>query len=337
MQVFKRLEDIPPEFMGAYVTIGNFDGVHRGHIPIFQRLIQEARQEKRKAVVITFDPHPKKILRPEIRPFYLITTIEEKIDLIEAQGIDAMVIVPFSLEFSKITAEEFIRRILWDKLRIKKIFIGHDYTFGTNREGNESFLKAVGKKLGFEVALINAVRIGGKTVSSTRLRLAILDGDVKTAATLLGRPYNVSGIVVRGKNRGSHLGFPTANIKPDKVLIPARGVYAVMVHFEKSQLQGVLNIGFNPTFADDELSIEVYLFDFRGDIYGERLNILFIDRIRDEVKFDGPERLIEQIKRDINQAKTILNENQKSAPLARDVQRSRKPPAGTQTKTDSSR
>jgi riboflavin kinase / FMN adenylyltransferase len=306
MQVFRDLGNIPPEFMGSYVTIGNFDGVHRGHIPIFQKLTREAHRENRNAVVITFDPHPKKVLRPEIRPFYLITTIEEKISLTEKQGIDAMVIIPFSLEFSRITAEEFVRGILWDKLRIKKIFIGHDYTFGKNREGNENFLKAFGKNLGFEVAIIKAFRISDKTVSSTQLRLAILDGDVGTAAILLGRPYNVSGIVVHGKSRGSHLGFPTANIKPDKVLIPARGVYAVMVNLNESQYPGVLNIGFNPTFSDDELSIEVFLFDFSGNIYGEKLNILFIERIRDEIKFDGPEKLIEQIKQDINQAKAIL-------------------------------
>ena len=191
-------------------------------------------------------------------------------------------------------------------MRIKKIFIGHDYTFGKNREGNENFLKVFGKKLGFEVAVIKAFRIGDKTVSSTKLRLAILDGDVGTVATLLGRPYNVSGIVIHGKSRGSHLGFPTANLTPDKVLIPARGVYAVMVHHNDSQYQGVLNIGFNPTFSDNELSIEVFLFDFSGNIYGEKLNILFIDRIRDEIKFDGPEKLVEQIKLDIDQAKAIL-------------------------------
>ena len=334
MKVFRKLADITPEFMGAYVTIGNFDGVHRGHIPIFKRLTREAHAAKTKAVVITFDPHPKKILHPEIKPFYLITTVEEKISLIEQQGIDAMVIVPFSMEFSTITAEEFIRRILWDKLRIRKIFIGHDYTFGKNKQGNEAFLKVVGKELGFEVAVINAIRIGDDTVSSTQLRFAILDGDVKTAAELLGRPYNVSGIVVQGKSRGSLLGFPTANIKPDKALVPARGVYAVTVRLEDVLYQGVLSIGFNPTFSDEELSIEVYLLDFSESIYGKSLNILFVDRIRDEIKFDGPGKLIEQIKRDIDRAKVIFNENQTLTSMGRNIQPGRRHPAGTQAKTD---
>jgi riboflavin kinase / FMN adenylyltransferase len=309
MKVFKELADITPEFMGSYVTIGNFDGVHRGHVPIFKKLSHEARLENRKSIVITFEPHPKKILNPEIKPFYLITTIEEKIRLIEQQGIDAVLIIPFSLEFSRITSEEFIRQILWDKLRIRKIFIGHDYTFGKNRQGNETFLKTFGKKLGFEVAVINAVTLGADAISSTRLRFAILNGDVKTAAALLGRPYNISGIVIEGKKRGRLLGFPTANIKPDKVLMPARGVYAVTVQLEERQYGGVLNIGLNPTFADGELSIEVYLIDFNENIYGKRLNICFIDRIRDEIKFDGPEQLIGQITRDVDQAKAILIEN----------------------------
>ena len=308
MKVFKELADITPEFMGGYVTIGNFDGVHRGHVPLFKKISHQAKAENRKSVVITFDPHPKKILNPEIKPFYLITTIEEKIRLIEQQGIDAVLIIPFSLEFSSITSEEFIRQILWDKLRIRKIFIGHDYTFGKNRQGNETFLKTFGKKLGFEVAVINAVTLGVEAISSTRLRFAILGGDVKTAAALLGRPYNISGIVIEGKKRGRLLGFPTANIKPDKELMPARGVYAVTVQFDERQYRGVLNIGLNPTFADVALSMEVYLIDFNENIYGKRLNVCFIDRIRDEVKFDGPEQLIEQIKRDIDQAKAMLIE-----------------------------
>lgn len=309
MKVFKELADITRGFMGAYVTIGNFDGVHRGHAPILEKLTQEASSENRKSVVITFDPHPKKILNPEIKPFYLITTIEEKISLMERQGIDAMLIIPFSLEFSRITSEEFIRQILWDKLRIRKIFIGHDYTFGKNKEGNETFLKTFGKKLGFEVAVINAVTLGVEVVSSTRLRFAILDGDVRTAAALLGRPYNISGIVVEGEKRGRLLGFPTANINSDKLLIPARGVYAVTVGLEERQYSGVLNIGVNPTFANGELSIEIYLIDFNENIYGKSLNICFIERIRDEIKFDAPEKLIGQIKRDVDQAKAILTEN----------------------------
>ena len=306
MKVIKDLNDIPHEFRDAFVTIGNFDGVHRGHIPIFEKLIDEAHRENRKAVVITFDPHPKKILHPHIKPFYLITSPDEKIKILEDSGIDGLILIPFDLEFSKITAESFVNDILWGKLHIRKIFIGHDYTFGKNKVGNKAFLADFGEKLGFEVETINAVKLGDEPISSTRLRYAILNGNVKLAARLLGRPYNVSGVVIPGKSRGSVLGIPTANIKPDKELLPAHGVYAVIVDLEGNRNQGVLNIGFNPTFSDNELSVEVYLLDFTGNIYGEKLNVLFVDRLRDEVKFDTPELLVEQVKKDIDQARDIL-------------------------------
>jgi riboflavin kinase/FMN adenylyltransferase len=204
------------------------------------------------------------------------------------------------------TAESFVSEILWDKLHIRKIFVGHDYSFGKSKTGNKIFLAEFGKKLGFEVDIINAIKLDDETISSTRLRHLILDGDVRTAARLLGRPYNVSGIVVPGKKRGSILGIPTANIKPEKELIPAQGVYAVISHVEKDRYKGVLNIGFNPTFSDTELSVEVYLLDFSGDIYGKKVEVLFIERIRDEVKFENPEQLVKQIWKDIDEARTIL-------------------------------
>jgi riboflavin kinase/FMN adenylyltransferase len=306
MKLIKWMGDIPHEFRDAFVTIGNFDGVHLGHQSLFKTLIQEARLENRKAVVITFDPHPKKILHPDRRPFYLITTLEEKIRLIEKQGIDALLIIPFTLQFSEITAEEFVRHILWDKLHIRKILIGHDYTFGMNKTGNESLLSQFGNKLGFEIGIINAFKVDNAVISSTRLRYAILEGDVQKATAILGRPYNLSGIVIEGSRRGGSLGFPTANIKPVKVLIPANGVYAAVIHMEGTRYRGVLNIGFNPTFADEKLSIEVHILDFNDNIYGKNLDILFIDRIRDEKKFECPEKLVEQIKQDTDQARAIL-------------------------------
>lgn len=306
MQVIRGLEDIPQEFRDAYVTIGNFDGVHLGHIPILKKIVDEAHGENRKALVITFDPHPKKVLHPDISPFYLITTLEEKVKLLEDVGIDGVILIPFNLEFSKISAEAFVNQILWYKLHIRKIFVGHDYFFGKNKVGNVTFLANKGKKLGFAVDVFNAVKFGDETISSTRLRYAILNGNVKMAMRLLGRPYNVSGVVIPGKSRGSTLGIPTANIKPDKELIPTEGVYAVIVHLEDDRFRGVLNIGFNPTFSDNERSVEVYILDFSGNIYGKILNVFFIDRIRDEVKFDTPAQLVEQIKKDIEQALAIL-------------------------------
>jgi riboflavin kinase/FMN adenylyltransferase len=306
MKVIRGLDDIPDEFRDAHVTIGNFDGVHLGHIPILKKIIEEAHGENRKALVITFDPHPKKVLHPDISPFYLITTLEEKIKLLEDLGIDGVILIPFNLEFSKISAEAFVNQILWDKLHIRKIFVGHDYSFGKNKVGNVTFLAGKGKILGYAVDVFNAVKYGDETISSTRLRYAILNGNVKMAMRLLGRPYNVSGVVIPGKSRGSTLGIPTANIKPDKELIPTEGVYAVIVHIEDNRFQGVLNIGFNPTFCDNERSVEVFILDFSGNIYGKRLNVVFIDRLRDEVKFDTPEQLVEQIKKDVDQALVIL-------------------------------
>ena len=306
MKVIRSLEKIPGEFRDAFVTIGNFDGVHLGHIPILKKLIEEAHRENRKAVVITFDPHPKKVLRPDIRPFYLLTSVEEKIKLLEDIGLDGLILIPFDLNFSKMTAEEFVCEILWDKLHIRKIFVGHDYSFGKSKTGNKIFLAEFGKKLGFEVDIINAIKLDDETISSTRLRHLILDGDVRTAARLLGRPYNVSGIVIPGKKRGNILGIPTANIKPEKELIPAQGVYAVISNLEKDRFKGVLNIGFNPTFSDTELSVEVYLLDFSGDIYGKKVDVLFIERIRDEIKFENSEQLVKQIRKDIDLARTIL-------------------------------
>ena len=306
MKILNHLDDISDDFRGAIVTIGNFDGVHLGHQHIFRKVVREARQHKSKAVVITFEPHPKMVLHPERKPFYLITTLEEKIARIEDTGVDGLLLVPFSLEFSKTTAREFICSILWDKLRIKKIYIGHDYTFGRGKEGNEAYLASFGEKLGFTVEVISAFKVGDAVISSTLTRNAILEGRVQEAARFLGRPYNLSGLVIGGHQRGRNLGFPTANLSPDKVLIPKRGIYAVRLLLADKPNQGVLNIGFNPTFSDNALSVEVHIFDFNEDIYGKRLEVLFIDRIRDEMKFDGPAQLVDQIRRDVKRAREIL-------------------------------
>lgn len=308
MNVFNGIDAIPADFQGAVVTIGNFDGVHLGHQHIFNKVIREARREKSRAVVITFEPHPKMVLHPERKPFYLITSIDEKIARIAEAGIDGLLLIPFSMEFSHTTAREFVHTILWDRLRIKKIFIGHDYTFGRGREGNETFLAAAGEKLGFAVEVIGAFKIGDAVISSTLTRNLILAGRVKEAALYLGRPYNIGGEVIAGHRRGRGLGFPTANLRPDKALIPAPGIYAVRLLLGDRPLQGVMNVGFNPTFSDNALSVEVYIFDFDEDIYGKRLEALFIDRIREEMKFDGPAQLVEQIRRDAETARKILND-----------------------------
>ena len=305
MLVIRNIEDIPDELHGAFVTIGNFDGIHRGHQRIFQKLIDDAARHNRKTVVITFDPHPQKVLHPERRPFFLLTHLDEKLRLLERSGIDAVVLITFTLKFARTTAEDFVRTILWNKLRLSKLFIGYDYAFGKDKRGNAAFLKTIGAKLGFEVEEIIVVKENNTIASSTNIREAICEGNVKLAHTLLGRPYNVSGTVVKGYRRGTDIGIPTANIQSEKVM-PTRGVYAVIVEIEGIKHRGVINIGYNPTFGNNQLSIEVHLFDFHEDIYNKHIEIFFIDRLRDEMKFDSAEKLVEQIRKDIGRARTIL-------------------------------
>jgi len=307
MDIIRGSENIPADLQGVFATIGNFDGIHLGHRHIFQRMMEEAEQEGCKTVVISFDPHPKMVLHPDRRPFYLISSAEEKINLLREIGIGAFLVIPFSLEYSRTTAREFVRDMLWEKLRIRKIIIGHDYTFGRGKEGNESFMAAEGRRLGFAVEAMNAFCVGKEIVSSTKIREAILRGDVRFAAALLGRPYNLSGRVVSGERRGLELGFPTANIEANKELLPPRGVYAIRCLLGGKSFDGVVNIGVNPTFAGGKLSVEVHIFDFHRNIYGEILDVLFVERLRAEIRFESPEKLIAQIKRDTVQARALLS------------------------------
>jgi riboflavin kinase/FMN adenylyltransferase len=221
MEVIHGSEKIPARMRRAVVTIGNFDGVHLGHRFIFRRLVEEARREGSPAVVISFEPHPKMVLHPERRPFYLITSPEEKIRLLAELEIDALILIPFSLDYARTTAEAFVREILWERLRIRKILIGHDYTFGRGKEGNEAFLTEAGRRLGFAVEVMNAFCIGDTVISSTIIRDALLAGEVGFAATLLGRPYNLSGRVVSG-NRS----FPPAASMPSAACLKERATTA---------------------------------------------------------------------------------------------------------------
>jgi len=306
MKVFKGIGEITPEFRSSVITIGNFDGIHLAHQDILQRVVRQARQRRARSIVITFDPHPQKVLHPERRPFYLLTTLDEKVKLIESLGLDAVLLIAFTQAFSAMTAEAFVREILWDKLRIQKVFIGHDYAFGNRKQGNEDFLRSMGGMLGFEVESINTFTVNDTTVSSTNIRKAVLGGDVVKAALLLGHPYSLSGTVIRGYQRGREIGIPTANIEPGKELLPANGVYAVMVDLEGVRHAGVLNVGFNPTFSNEKLSVEVHIMNFDGELYGKGLTVSFIERIRSEVKFESPQKLVDQILRDKAKAEEIL-------------------------------
>lgn len=306
MIVFEGIDKITSDFRGAYVTIGNFDGVHLSHRHICQKLAQEAKAAGKKSLVVTFDPHPKMILHPNIRPFYLITTRGEKMERLAACGVDATVNIAFDMAYSKTTAEQFVRDFLHKQLAITKIIIGHDYTFGQARQGNDAFLKAQGRKLGFSVEVIKAFKIDEEIVSSTLIRNYILAGNVAAAARFLGCFYNVAGRVGSGAGRGAKLGFPTANIEPEKELLPPPGIYAAFAETGGGRYQAALNIGAKPTFGDNTSTFEVFLLDFTGDLRGQKINVLFVEKLRDIVKFDDPESLKRQIAADVEKTREIL-------------------------------
>jgi riboflavin kinase/FMN adenylyltransferase len=309
MKIVRSLKDIPEDLKGGVITIGNFDGVHLAHQAILNRVLQVAKKTGSKAIVMTFEPHPQQVLHPERKPFYLITTLDEKLARLEEQGIDAVILIEFSLEFAKTTAQTFARDILCGTFQPTLILIGHDYTFGSGKEGKPEYLRTEGRACGFDVEVMGAVEMEDGIVSSTRVRKAILEGDVSLASRLLGRPYSLRGHVVKGDRRGTDIGFPTANIEPEKLLVPGRGVYAALVEMEGKRFQSAVNIGFNPTFTQEKrTTVEAHLLDYGGNLYGRKLLIRFIERIRDEKKFEGPEPLIEQIRKDVERTREILQD-----------------------------
>ncbi len=308
MKIIRTLDEITPALHGCIMTIGNFDGIHLAHQKIIRRVVEEAHAIDRPAVVMTFEPHPQKVFHPTQYPFYLILTFEEKMAILESLGVDVAIVIQFTREFAKTSATDFIHSVICRRLNPRDVLIGHDYTFGRGKEGKPEYLRLLGDQCGFGVEIIEAVRLDGEIVSSTRVRQAVLKGCVAGAAILLGRPYNLHGVVVPGFQRGAELGFPTANLQPDKELIPPEGVYAVYVEIEGVLHQGVANIGHNPTFGNEGLSIEVHVLGLEENLYGERLNLLFVERLREERKFDSIAALSEQIEIDIARTREILQE-----------------------------
>ncbi len=306
MQVIRGIEKL--EAKNTFITIGNFDGVHLGHQKIFEYLKKKAKQNNSKSVVVTFHPHPIKVLFKE-HPLKLITTTEDKLKLIEKCGIDVTVLIPFTLEFAQIEAEDFVKDILVGKLNAKWIIVGYDYRFGRSRKGDRDLLKILGKTYGFGVTVLKAYKKKGKILSSTSVRNALMEGNIKEANMFLGRAYHIDGEVIKGFGRGSSLlGYPTANILPFQEIIPKEGVYAVKVtlpHMSKT-FKGVANIGKNPTFGNSQLSYEVHILDFRENLLGKKIRIHFISRLRDEKKFSSVEELKDSIAKDVERAKKIF-------------------------------
>jgi len=306
MEVIRKEKDFKRPFKNPVLTIGNFDGVHLGHQRIFRLVKEKAREIGGESVVYTFEPHPVEVLAPQRRPL-LITPLEEKLRLIKDQGIDVTILANFSDKFASQTPENFVKTILYDQIKIRQVFVGHDYTFGKDRRGNIALLKEFSRKLGFNVEVVEAVRVGGLVVSSTLIRELIQKGEMRGAAKLLGRNYLFIGQVIHGHGRGSRkLGFPTANLRPAGALFPKPGIYAVWAIYEGKRYAAVANLGWNPTFHDQKFSIEVHILNFDRDIYGHPLRVEFVERLRDEVAFRGPEELIAQIKKDVSQARKVL-------------------------------
>ncbi|WDP88723.1 MAG: bifunctional riboflavin kinase/FAD synthetase [Desulfobacter sp.] len=308
MKLIENLDLIDAPFKNAVVTIGNFDGVHKGHQALLYQVIEKAAEINGTSVAMTFDPHPLRALGISSPP--LITRHDQKLELIEQSGIDVLLCLPFDKAFADIPAQDFIEKILVEKIGMKAIIIGGDYSFGKKRSGNISLLRSAGMDLGYETIVsewINDTETGKERISSTRIREIVMEGRVDQAMKYLGRYYQIRGKVIKGRKRGgSQLGFPTANIKLHDELCPKLGVYAVTVETVHGHHKGVANIGFSPTFGDQMFTIEVHILDFEGDIYDTRIRINMVARLRDEKKFSSIQELAEQIKTDIEKAKDIL-------------------------------
>ncbi len=313
MRVLSDLTNLP-EFKNSVLTIGTFDGVHLGHQKLIERISELAQLSKGESIIITFHPHPRIVINPEDKSLRLLNTIEEKIKLLEKYGVDNLVIVPFSRDFSEQSAKDYVANFLVNYFHPKHIVIGYDHKFGRNREGDYKLLEKMKTPFGYLMEEIPKKTLDDLDVSSTKIRNALQQGEVKLANELLGHNYTITGTVVRGLQNGRKLGFPTANLRvnDEYKLIPRTGIYAVKVYLEKTVHHGMLSIGYNPTFEGKEQTIEVNIFDFDKDIYGVPLTLEFIDFLRKEQKFRTVEKLITAMKHDEIRSRQILNHCRKN-------------------------
>ncbi|MEJ2200049.1 MAG: bifunctional riboflavin kinase/FAD synthetase [Desulfuromonadaceae bacterium] len=306
MKIIRNLAELTSPLCKPILTIGNFDGVHLGHREIFQRLVHKARSENGTSVVLTFVPHPLKVLAPAHAP-RLLNTHAEKERLIEASHIDVLICLPFDQQLANMSADQFVKDILVQTIGVHHLIVGYDYTFGHNREGNVTLLQQLGKKYNFGIDILEPLAEHNVVYSSSLVRKMICAGDVAGAVRYLGRHFTLEGVVSHGLKRGRHLGFPTANLITEKEILPIPGVYAVKVRRGERLYDGVLNIGWNPTFGNQTVTVEVHLLDFDGDLYGEVLRIYFFERLRNEKRFDSVQDLIAAIQKDIARARQILS------------------------------
>ncbi len=311
MKIIEDIEEFCHKLSRPVVTVGTFDGVHRGHMSVLSTVQTRAQELKRESIALSFEPHPQTVLNPKTAS-PILTTKEEKLEIIEKIGIHTFVILSFTRDFSLLSPKDFVERILLSRLGVGRFIIGHDHGFGRGRSGDIDMLEQLGQELGFEVEVVPPQIVDGDRISSTRIRKLISSGNMRLAANFLGRNYSFSGEVVKGESRGKQLGFPTANIRigdPWK-LIPPDGVYAVWTEVSGRRYKGVMNVGYRPSFGGKEHVVEVHIIGFESDLYGRTLKVEVLEKIRDEMKFGSADQLAKQIEKDKEKGEEILNVDQ---------------------------
>jgi len=299
---------LPASVAGTVVTVGTFDGVHRGHQDVLGRLAARGRERGLASVLVTFDPHPSEVVKPDHAPL-LLTVGDEKLAFLATSGIDYCAMLPFTRTLAGYGAEEFVERVLRQRFRMRELLVGYDHGFGRDRAGGVAVLQGLGARDGFPVEVVSQYLLpGGETISSTAIRRAVQGGDLAWAALALGRPYSTTGRVEHGEKRGRLLGYPTLNLgaPPRRKLLPPDGVYAVRVQTPTGAFGGMMNLGGRPTFGDERPSLEAHLFDASGDWYGAAVTVEFVDRLRDTQRFAGPEALVAQLHEDAARARHAL-------------------------------
>jgi riboflavin kinase / FMN adenylyltransferase len=305
MKAFSDIEDQELSVTGSVVTLGNFDGIHLGHQALVRHTVEESKRLGYPSIVLTFEPHPLKVLAPERAP-RLLLTYQDKLDLFQTYGVDIVVAQRFDRQFASITAEDFVRRFLVGRLRTKKLWVGRDLRFGQGRKAGTKDLMRMAPQVGFQVGVLDPISSNGVRISSSRIRGLVETGCVDEVQPMLGRYHFVSGRVVTGQGRGRKLGFPTANISIQTEVIPLNGIYATLIEVKNRRWPSVSSVGVNPTFGEGPRTVESFIFDLESDIYGETAKLFFVKRIRDEKKFATVEDLIAQMHRDVDHARAIL-------------------------------
>jgi len=305
MRIVRGLPSVAPERRPSAVALGVFDGVHLGHRVILGAAVAHARATGSTALACTFEPHPFEVLQPDRAP-QLITTLDERLELVAACGVDGTVVLDFTRELAAVEPEAFVKDVLVDRLAARQVVVGFNHRFGRGARGDADLLRDLGGRLGFSVDVVEPLMVDGAPVSSTAIRAALGRGDLEAAARMLGRPYTLPGKVVAGAGRGRTLGFPTANIAPERPVLVAPGVYACTTEVAGQRQRAVVNVGVRPTFGEDTLAVEAYLLDFSGDLYGQTLRLVFVSRVREERRFPSVDALRAQIAADVETARRRL-------------------------------